>query len=151
MATCDICGNEFRNNSGLSGHKQLAHRSESAYSSAAERSGERLSKRSEQFQERLLEQIREQLERLEELERASSLIDKVKAAAIENHKHGMSDPECPGCIDVVRQSLASAEQKGVDKTVAYYDNIPGVKGLRETWEELKAERQDPEENMITIT
>ncbi len=87
----------------------------------------------------------------EELERASSLIDQVKAAAIENHSHGMSDPECPGCIQVVRETLNAAEQKGVDKTVAYYHNIPGVKSLWETWEQVKAEHQDEEEGMITIT
>ena len=153
MATCDICGNEFKNNSGLSGHKQLAHRLESADGSALDRSGERFLKPSEQrllnlFEDRLLEQIQPELERLE---RAASVIDQVKAAAIENHKHGMSNPECHGCIEVVRRSLASAEQKGVDKTVAYYDNIPGVKGLRETWEQVKEERENSEERMITIT
>ena len=73
MATCDICGNEFKNNSGLSGHKQLAHRFESAYPSApgaapsalpsaAASAQERLL---EQFGERLLEQIQPQLEQLE--------------------------------------------------------------------------------------
>jgi len=149
MATCAICGNEFKNNSGLSGHKQLAHRSESAQASGLERSPERFAKPSEQLQERLLEQIQEQLERLEALEVASSVIDKMRAAAIESHKHGMSDPECPGCIDVVGDSLAAAEKKGVDKTVAYYESIPGVKKLKETWESLKAEA-NPAENLINI-
>jgi len=156
MATCDICGNEFKNNSGLSGHKQLAHRFESADGSALERSPERFVKRSDQrlvqqFEERLLEQIQLQLDRLEELERASTLIDQVKAAAIEEvHKHGMSDPECPGCLEVVRKSLNAVEQKARDETTAYYEAIPGVTQLRETWQRLKAEGKDPEE-LITIT
>ena len=88
--------------------------------------------------------------RLEDLEQASSLIDRVKAAAIEDHSHGMSDPECPGCIEAVRQSLNIAEQNGRDEMAAYYEDIPGVTQLRETWEQLQA-KGDPETNMITIT
>jgi len=132
MATCEVCGNEFKNNSGLSGHKQLMHRSESAETSGLDRSEERLSKRSERL---LLEQIHWQLERLEEIEGASTIIDQLKAAAIEEHKHGMSDPQCPGCNTIVRNSLADAEKKGADKIVAYYEAIPGVEHLRKEYED----------------
>ena len=157
MATCDICGNGFKNNSGLSGHKQLVHRSESGETSALGIASSRLLKPSEQrlleqFGERLLEQIQPQLERIE---RASSLIiDQVKVAAIEEvHKHGMSDPECPGCIEVVRESLENERKK----VVAYYEAIPGVTQLREIWEEqqafrreLKARGEDPNQELVTI-
>jgi len=155
MATCDICGNEFRNNSGLSGHKQLAHRSESAYSSALERSPERSTKRSEQlqerlvqeFEERLLEQIQPQLDRIEQ---AALLIEQVRSSAIEAHKHGMSDPHCPGCNEVVRRSLNAAKQEGIDETTKYFEGIPGVKQLVETYERIKANGGvDPA--LITIT
>ena len=60
----------------------------------------------------------------------------MKAAAIEEaHNHGMSDPECPGCIEVVSETLRAVEQKGIDKTVTYYEGIPGVPKLREIWED----------------
>jgi len=160
MATCDICGNEFRNNSGLSGHKQLAHRLESAYSSASssalERSTERFAKRSEaledrlvqQFEERLMDQIQPQLDRIE---RAASLIEQVKRTVVEEHRHGMSDPECAGCIELVSETLRDERQKGIDETVAYYEAIPGVKHLRETYQQLLAAGKDPEEELIHIT
>jgi len=156
MATCDICGNEFKNNSGMSGHKQLAHRFESADGSALERSPERFTKRSDQLQERLVQQFEERLleqiqPQLERIERAALLIEEVKRVAAEDHRHGMSDPECPGCIEVVTDTLRAAEQKGIDRTVAYYEEIPGVKQLRETWERLQAEAEDTEKDMITIT
>ena len=50
----------------------------------------------------------------------------------ENHRHGMSDPGCPECIEVVNQSLIEAEQRGYDKANAEWEN------------------RNPEENMITI-
>jgi len=148
MATCDICGNEFKNNSGLSGHKQLAHRSESGVPSALDRSPERSPKRSEQL---LLEQIQWQLERLEELEGASSLIDRMKVLAVEEHKHGMSDPECPGCILLVSETLRVAEQKGAEEMARRYEAIPGVTKLREIHEQVVAEGKNREEDLITIT
>ena len=83
----------------------------------------------------------------------------MKAAAIEEaHNHGMSDPECAGCIEVVRESLNTVEQKARDETAAYYERIPGVTKLRELWEDqqkvrkqLKAEGKDPQQDFITIT
>ena len=129
MATCEICGNEFKNNSGLSGHKQLVHRSESGETSALERSPERFLKPSEQrlldlFEDRLLEQIQPQLERLE---RAALLVEQVKAAAVEEHKHGMSDGGCPRCIEVVHETLNTAEQKGMQEGARSMLSIPGVR------------------------
>ena len=90
---------------------------------------------------------------MEELERASSLIDQVKAAAIEEHKHGMSDPNCPGCNAEVQKSLDAAQLEIVN----YYAGIPGVKKLQEIWEEqqayrreLKARGEDPNQELVTI-
>ena len=84
---------------------------------------------------------------MEELERASSLIDRVKA---EYHTHGMSDPECPGCIGLVHQSLVDAEQKGRDEMAAYYDSVPGVKNAREIWERTEVEEKNPTEELIIL-
>jgi len=135
MYACEICDREFKNGAGLAGHNQLKHGSERSGQrlsmSVLERSSER-SESGEKVQERLLEQIQEQLERLEEKERADSLIDQVR---VEGHHHGMSDPECPGCIEVVSETLRAARQKGIDETVAYYEAIPGVKNLRQAYEE----------------
>ncbi len=152
MEYCEHCERSFKTVQGLLGHYRMKHTASTAQNRAEDRpsNGQHRAEDRPGNERELLQDVREQLARLEELERASSLIDKVKVAAIEDHKHGMSDPECPRCIEVVRESLIAVEQKGVDKTVAYYDNIPGVKLLRETWEELEAERQAPEERMITI-
>ena len=60
----------------------------------------------------------------------------------------MSDPECPDCIAVVHQSLTVAEKS----MSAYYEGIPGVTHLRETWERLqKAAADQPEQDLITVT
>ena len=66
MPTCEYCEREFKNMSGLSGHKQLAHRletgSQSADSSATERFNKRLTDRLEQTLEQLDQVLEQQLE-----------------------------------------------------------------------------------------
>ena len=143
MENCEHCGQPFKTAQGLSGHYRMKHNtSTDQYRAEYRPTNER----------ELLQNVQEQLGRLEELEQASALIDKLKAAAIEEvHKHGMSDPECPGCIEVVRQTLNTVEQKARDEIAAFYEEIPGVTQLRETWERLKAEGKDTEQELITIT
>jgi len=143
MHYCENCQQAFKTAQGLSGHQRMKHNaSTDEYRAEFRPSNEQA----------LLVDIQEQLGRLEELERASTLIDQVKAAAIDEvHKHGMSDPECPGCIEVVRKTLNAVEQKARDETTAYYEAIPGVTQLRETWQRLQAEGEDTEQQLITIT
>jgi len=136
MHYCENCEQSFKTAQGLSGHHRMKHSANSGQNSPENRPSN---------EQALLQDIQEQLGRLEELERASTLIDQVKAAAIDEvHKHGMSDPECPGCLEVVRKSLNAVEQNARDETTAYYEAIPGVK-------RLKAEGKDTEQQLITIT
>ena len=118
MQTCDDCGREFKNRSGLSGHKQLTHRlesgSQSADSSATERFNERLTDRSQRLTERsaeALEQlISERLERIEAaldgaLERymdpaqyAQEIAERLDNIMTQRHPAGMCDnKECHLC------------------------------------------------------
>jgi len=137
MHYCEHCDRPFKSVQGLLGHNRFKHNANNGQHSSDYRPNN---------EPELLEQLQWQLNRLEELEGASSIIDQLKAAAIEEHKHGMSDPECPGCITIVRNSLADAEQKGVDRTVAFYEAIPGIKNLREHWQEKKRIDPDGDQN-----
>jgi len=143
MHYCKNCEQSFKTAQGLSGHQRMKHSTST---------GEYRAEFRPSNEQALLVDIQEQLGRLEELERASTLIDQVKAAAIDEvHKHGMSDPECPGCMEVVRRSLNTVEQNARDEMAAFYEEIPGVTQLRETWERLKAEGKDTEQQLITVT
>jgi len=133
MHYCEHCDRSFKSVQGLLGHHRFKHNPNNGQHSSDYRANN---------EEELLEHIKWQLARLEEIEGASSIIEQLKAAAIEEHRHGMSDPECPGCITIVRDSLADAEKKGVERTVAEYESIPGIKNLWEAWEE--ANRIDPD-------
>lgn len=136
MEYCEQCERSFKSVQGLLGHNRMKHNGSTPEDSVENRPSN---------EPQLLEQIQWQLERIEELEKVSSLVDQMKAAAIEDHKHGMSDPECPGCITIVRESLNAAEQKGVARMVAYYEAIPRVTAQRVQWEEIKAHISSDEE------
>lgn len=149
MEYCEYCERTFKTVQGLAGHHRMKHDASNGqyraeYRPSAEQRQERLL---EQFEERLLEEIQPQLERIE---RAALLIEQVKRIAVEDHRHGMSDPECPGCIELVSETLRAAEQKGVDKTVAYYEGIPGVTKLREMQEHNKANGKGPEQGITIV-
>jgi len=103
MYWCEICNREFKNGSGLAGHKQLKHGSGQRPSSASER----LSECSESGQEALLEQQEHILDGLPELE---------------GHVHGS---ECSGCHKVAYQSYEQGIYEalgtvGVTEAVRYY-------------------------------
>ena len=68
-------------------------------------------------------------------------LEELRVAAIEEHNHGMADPKCPTCIEVVRQSLENARAE----VATYYENIPGVTNLREYYLKTLAHEQDPNE------
>jgi len=143
MEYCEHCNQPFKTVQGLSGHNRMKHSASNGQNSSEQRpsngqnSSEQLQERLvQEFEERLLEEIQPQLERIERA--AFLLIEQVQAAAIEAHRHGVADPDCPGCIEVVSRSLNDAEQQGVAKTVSYYEEIPGVKEQVELYETVKA-------------
>ena len=160
MATCDICGNEFRNNSGLSGHKQLAHRLESAYPSA---DGSALSalrsaspSASERFTERSTERSADRWEALLETLNMihtdiAALAESVEELVKPHGTHGMVDPHCADCNGVVRESLAVAFKQGADERDRYYESVPGVKGLAENYEVLKAAIESDEKYLAVVS
>ena len=133
MEYCEHCEQTFKTVQGLSGHHRMKHNASTAQYKAEYRPNN---------ERELLQRMQTQLDRLEELELTSSLINQMRAAAIEVHSHGMSDPECPGCIELVRETLNTAAGKAKAETIAYYEEIPGVKNLREAWEE--SQRIDPD-------
>ena len=59
MYTCDVCGNEFKNQSGLSGHKRLAHPSDpgaqAVRQSTIQREDDRLLERLEPLLDRMVQ------------------------------------------------------------------------------------------------
>ena len=71
---------------------------------------------------------------------------------LENHKHGMSDPGCPKCLEVVHRSLTEAEQRAAAEANAEWEAVPGATELREMYQEEIANRNgnDPANDMITV-
>jgi len=150
MNRCEYCQRDFKTAQALAGHRQWKHGQKPAAEGAAQQVDQLITRQEVQQllaarepdteqQADLLEQIAEQLERLE---RAAILIEQGKAAGVADHSHGMADPNCHDCRVVVGESLELAERKGAAKAVASYEAIPGVKNLREAWEE--ANRIDPD-------
>ena len=122
MQYCEYCERAFKTVQGLLGHYRMKHNvSNGQYSaeyrpSTEERAEMGSGERRPSEERHLLESI---LDRLDEL-----------LAKQAEHHHGMADPHCPGCNEVVRQSL----QKIRDE----YESTPGVKRLVEMREQLMA-------------
>jgi len=52
------------------------------------------------------------------------------------HQHG-GEANCPGCVQLAQQAVSTFTNNGIAEATAYYMNIPGVKKLREVYEELQ--------------
>ena len=133
MATCDICGKEFKNKSGLSGHKQLAHSLEQSapalQSTALERSTNRSdgrlepsdkavkesdSERSAGASEEEFDQFLEQL-----FEGQDGLLERSPARVLEEHVHGWT---CHQCHTFAEEAYENGRQAGI----AEVGDVPGV-------------------------
>jgi len=112
---CEICGREFKNASGLSGHKQLAHR--------AEPSGEPLAQRTQQpLLERVEERLTPRVERIDDGLRAiieriddelGTVIERICEPAVPAHKPGLcQDPTCLDC-EASRIAIVTGAEKRV--------------------------------------
>ena len=159
MVICQLCGKAFKTGGGLAGHHQWKHAEQAAQQlqqvvqqpqqvaqyaaqqhpkQVVQLAEEDRTKQLEELLGSIFERLDEQLGCIIELldERLGPHGERVKLAA---HRHGMSDPECTGCIEVVRQSLNTVEQNIREE----YEATPGVKQLMEIRERIKAEGKDP--------
>jgi len=91
----------------------------------------------------LLKQIQQALAELNEQEReqAALIIEQVQSATIESHRHGMADPNCPTCNQVVGASLEKARAE----EAAIWEAVPGARELRTMWE------ADDDDNTIVVS
>lgn len=129
MLICEVCGNSFKNKSGLSGHRRLAHQLYSPLPSTQEASlGE--------FFEELFEGLEEGLENRQSVDENGTrqVVDEgtvgewleaitQKIANLSTHDHAT----CETC-NIERQA---AEKIGIKQTVDYYEKIKGVTELRQ--------------------
>jgi len=63
------------------------------------------------------------------------------------HEHS-GNPNCPGCIQYTEAAMNTAYNKGVAEATAYYMNIPGVRRLREIWEEAQIAHANGEQVLV---
>jgi len=142
MFSCEFCGGEFKNRSGLSGHKRMAHYSESASETTTQvvqDHSKGTSPTTKEVVEQYLEDyLGERLERQDELlggvlQRLDEVLSKQS-----DHDHellednpGDDQPvahihgdDCPQCVH--------EQMKGVQRSAVWHDrNVPGAKEARE--------------------
>lgn len=68
--------------------------------------------------------------------------------AQQTHVHG-GDATCAGCIEYATHAMNTAENRGAAQWVKYFEEIPGVKELRQIYEDAKAAVEAGEE-VLTI-
>jgi len=152
MFSCDFCGGEFKNRSGLSGHKRLANHSEST----PETTTQVVQDHSKGTSPTTLQQLGERLERQDELlgdvlQRLDEVLPKQSEHGHSQHRH---DPAtCDGCRDFLEEfqddpdddgqpvehqhgddcpQCVDEQLKGVQRSAVWHDkNVPGSKEARE--------------------
>jgi len=115
MNFCEICGREFKNASGLSGHKQLAHRAEPSREPLAQRTQEPLLERVEErltpMVERIDDGLRAIIERIDD--GLGTVIERICEQALPAHKPGLcQDPTCQDC-EASRIAIVTGAEKQV--------------------------------------
>jgi len=160
MFSCEFCGGEFKNRSGLSGHKRMAHHSEST-SETTTQVVQDYSKSTgpttkEVVRQHLEDYLGERLERQDELlagvlQRLDEVLPKQSDHGHGQHRH---DPAtCDGCRDFLQEfqdnpddddhpvehehgdncpQCVHEQLKGVQRSAVWHDkNVPGSKEARE--------------------
>jgi len=163
MENCEICGRDFKNLSGLSGHKQLAHALDSGATEARKTASERQEERLVELLEPLLEQQDKRfVERLEQQEKRFSAQLQISERAEDVDQtcpagHQFIDIEwiCKECAQTEFTAIeAQALQDGEDRAREYYESIPGIVGFVKKYEESKAvvaKEQELRNSTIRIT
>jgi len=115
MHCCEICGREFKNASGLSGHKQLAHRTEPNGGPLAQRTQEPLLERVEErltpMVERIDDGLRAIIERIDD--GLGTVIQRICEQAVPAHKPGLCQhPTCQSC-EASHMAIVTGAEKQV--------------------------------------
>ncbi len=138
MATCELCGKEFKNRAGLAGHKQLKHRLEPSPKQLDEPQEsslmERLRSAMEQPEKPSESALAERLERV--VERLESMVNQPAKA---DHTH-FGTPKCSDCQHRILQIKEQSKQEGISSIMA----LGGVPHAREyhAWA-IDLQRQNP--------
>jgi len=109
---CEICGREFKNASGLSGHKQLAHRAEPNSGPLAQRTQEPLLERVEERLTPMVERIDDGLRAIIEHidDGLGTVIERICELADPSHAPGLcQDDACTVCQDSRADLIREAE------------------------------------------
>jgi len=126
MFDCEFCGGQFKNRSGLSGHKRMAHNSESTSETTPrvvqEHSRSTSPSTKEVVQECLEEYLGEHLEPIREA------LDHLLSGS--EHTHG-GDPDCRHCHDALHAIGAKSWEEGFEEAVRRLTATPGVMAARE--------------------
>jgi len=126
MFDCELCGGQFKNRSGLSGHKRMAHNSESTSETTPrvvqEHSRSTSPSTKEVVQECLEEYLGEHLEPIREA------LDHLLSGS--EHTHG-GDPDCRHCHDALHAISAKGWEEGFEEGVRRLTATPGVMAARE--------------------
>jgi len=115
MFACEMCGREFKNRSGLSGHKRMIHYSEST----SEHSTRVLGEHSRSAPASTVQLLQERLEHHDEvLGNVLQRLDQLLGSEVLHPQ----DSSCSGCQQM-RQETQQARVDGINEVV----EIPGVK------------------------
>jgi len=125
MFACEMCGREFKNRSGLSGHKRMIH-SESTRQlgehsgSTSEHSTRALGEHSRSAPASTVQLLQERLEQQDEvLGNVLQRLDQLLASEV-LHPH---ESGCSGCQEMAQETLAQGRVAGIEEIA----EIPGVK------------------------
>jgi len=115
MFACEMCGREFKNRSGLSGHKRMIHYSEST----SEHSTRALGEHSRSASASTVQLLQERLEHHDEvLGNVLQRLDQLLGSEVLHPQ----DSNCSGCQEM-RQEIHQARVAGINEIA----EIPGVK------------------------
>jgi len=126
MHRCEICNREFKNGAGLSGHKQLKHRSEPSAAALSQRQGERSEQSAAAVSERWVEGLEQLLE--QHLEPIGEALDSLLSGS--QHTHG-GEPNCGHCHEALHAIGAKSWDQGFTEGASRLAAIPGVIAARE--------------------
>ena len=95
----------------------------------------------------------DQAQKLNIAEAVRQAFEEQASLAQQSHQHG-GDATCAGCIEYATHAMNTADSRGDSRGAArvtkYFEEIPGVKELRQLYEDAKAAVESGEET-ITIT
>jgi len=138
MFDCEFCGGQFKNRSGLSGHKRMAHHSESTSETTTQVVQDHSKGTSpttkEEVQQYLEDYLGERLERQDEL--LGDVLQRLDGVFSKQSEHDHGD-HCEGCREHAEQLLGANPDDDQPVAHEHGDGCPGcvheqLKGVRRT-------------------